>query len=144
MADLKAAMRDGDVTRREAIRMLRAAILNEEIEKRRPLDEGELGQVLRRVISRHEDSIEQFQKGGRRDLVDHEQGQLAVVRGYLAALPQPMSRDEVAERARVVIAELGASGPRDTGKVMGRLAGELRGKADMRQVNQVVQELLGA
>jgi uncharacterized protein YqeY len=141
MDDLKAAMREGDATRREAIRMVRAAVLHEEKERQRPLNDVEVFQVLQRLVNRHQDSIEQFQKGGREDLVAHEQSQLAVVRSYL---PQQMGREEIEPRVRAAIAETGASGRGDIGKVMQRLSGELRGKADLKEVNRVVQELLGA
>jgi uncharacterized protein YqeY len=141
MDDLKAAMREGDATRREAIRMVRAAVLHEEKERQRPLNDVEVFQVLQRLVNRHQDSIEQFQKGGREDLVAHEQAQLAVVRSYL---PQQMGREEIEPRVRAAIAETGASGRGDIGKVMQRLSGELRGKADLKEVNRVVQELLGA
>ena len=141
MDDLKAAMREGDATRREAIRMVRAAVLHEEKERQRPLNDVEVFQVLQRLVNRHQDSIEQFQKGGREDLVAHEQAQLAVVRSYL---PQQMGREEIEPRVRAAIAETGASGRGDIGRVMQRLSGELRGKADLKEVNRVVQELLGA
>jgi uncharacterized protein YqeY len=164
MADLKSAMRDGDTTRREAIRMLRAAILNEELElqrqalealqassdqplpedqavPRRSLTDDETLRLFQRLVKRHHDSIEQFQRGGRSDLVAHEEAQLAIIQGYL---PQQMGRDEIEALVRSVIAETGATSRRDMGKVMPRLTQELRGRADPREVNRVVQELLGA
>lgn len=141
MADLKDAMRAGDVERREAIRMLRAAILNEEIELQHPLDESEGLRVVERLVKRHQDSIEQFQRGGRDDLVAHEEAQLATIRRYL---PERLSQEEIETRVRAAIAETGATGRAQMGKVMGRLSGELRGKADMKDVSRLVQELLGA
>jgi uncharacterized protein YqeY len=141
MADLQTAMREGDATRREAIRMLRAAILNDEIDSGRRLNEDETLRVVERVVRRHHDSIEQFQKGGRADLVAHEQAQLAAIQIYL---PQKMPREEIEVHVRAAINETGARGRGDTGKLMQRLAGELRGKADLKEVNRVVQELLGA
>ena len=155
MADLKVAMREGDETRREAIRMLRAAILNEEVElqrqafeaggddssvARRPLTDQEAQRVVERLVKRHQDSIAEFRKGHRQDLVDREQAQLAVVAGYLPY--QLYGRAEIEAAVRGVIAQTGAQGPRELGKVMGRLSGELRGKADMNQVRQLAQELL--
>ena len=141
VADLKTAMREGDASRREAIRMLRAAILNDEIDVGRPLSEDETLRVVERLVRRHHDSIEQFQKGGRADLVTHEQAQLAAIQTYL---PQKMPREEIEVHVRAAIDESGARGRGDTGKLMQRLAGELRGKADLKEVNAVVQELLGA
>jgi uncharacterized protein YqeY len=141
MADLKSAMREGDAPRREAIRMLRAAVLNEQIELQRPLTEDETLRVVERIVRRHHDSIQQFEKGGRADLVAHEQAQLAAVESYL---PQKMPRGEIEARVRAVIVETGARGRGDTGKLMQRLAGELRGKADLKEVSRVVEEQLGA
>ena len=156
MADLKVAMREGDETRREAIRMLRAAILNEEVElqrqafeaggddssvARRPLTDQEAQRVVERLVKRHQDSIAEFRKGNRQDLVDREQAQLAVVASYLPY--QLYGRAEIETAVREAIAQTGAQGPRELGKVMGRLSGELRGKADMNEVRQVAQELLG-
>jgi uncharacterized protein YqeY len=140
LTDLKSAMRDGDVARREAIRMLRAAILNEEIERQRPLTEDEGIRVVERLVKRHRESIEQFEQGGRADLVTFEQAQLEAVRGYL---PQQLSPEEITERVRGAIAATGATGPGDSGRVMQRLASELRGKADLKAVSQVVREQLG-
>lgn len=161
MDDLKAAMRGGDVTRREAIRMLRAEILKEEVEQqkrafdarggeasgggaveRRALSDAEIVGVVERLVKRHQDSIAEFKKGGRDDLIAHEESQLAVIAGYL---PYTLySPAEIEDAVRRAIAETGASGPRDLGKVMPKLSGELRGKADMNQVRRVVQEMLGA
>jgi uncharacterized protein YqeY len=141
MSDLKVAMREGDPSRREAIRMLRAAVLNEEIDQQRRLNDDDVLRVVERVVKRHHDSIEQFQKGGRADLVAHEQAQLAVVKSYL---PERMPREEIEAHVKAAITETGARGRGDTGKLMQRLAGELRGKADLKEVNRVVQEQLGA
>jgi hypothetical protein len=163
LADLKTAMREGDTTRVEAIRMLRAAIFNEELDlqrqelesrlaqgqnvpedaaiPRRPLSDEQALQVVERLVKRHRDSIEQFQKGGRRDLVEHEESQLAAIQGYL---PEMMPREQIEERVRLVIAETGATGRGEMGKVMQRLSGELRGRADLKEVSRVVQEMLSA
>lgn len=141
MADLAEAMRAGDTDRREAIRMLRAAIKNEEIERGHPLSDDEVQIVVARVAKRHRESIEQFAQGGRPDLVRHEEVQLAALQPYL---PSRMSRQEIESAVRAVIAETGASGPRAQGHVMAALAQRLRDKADLRDVNGVVRELLGS
>jgi len=141
MADLRAAMREADVPRREAIRLLRAAVLNEEIERRRPLTDEESLVVVERLVKRHQDSIEQFRKGGRADLVAYEQAQLAAIQGYL---PERLPREEIAARVQAAIEETGARNRADTGRVMQRLAGELRGRADLKEVSRLVQERLGA
>lgn len=141
LEDLKAAMRAGDVERREALRMLRAAILNEEIERQHTLSDGEVLAVIERLIKRHQDSIEQFRQGNRLDLVAREEAQMAAIRAYL---PERLTREEIEARVRAAIAETGARGRGDVGKVMQRLAPELRGRADLKEVNRVVQDLLGA
>lgn len=139
MADLREAMRAGDVERREAIRMLRAAILNQEIEVGHPLGDDEAAAVVMRLAKRHRESIEEFQRGNRPDLVTHEQAQLAAIEAYL---PRQMGRDEVEAHVRAAIAATGAASPGDVGKVMRQLSAELRGKADLKLVNQVALELL--
>lgn len=141
LEDLKAAMRAGDVERREALRMLRAAILNEEIERQHTLSDSEVLAVIERLIKRHQDSIEQFRQGNRPDLVAREEAQMAAIRAYL---PERLTREEIEARVRAAIAETGARGRGDVGKVMQRLAPELRGRADLKEVNRVVQDLLGA
>ena len=141
MADLRAAMREADVPRREAIRLLRAAVLNEEIERRRPLTDEETLVVVQRLVKRHQDSIEQFERGGRPDLVAYEQAQLAAIRSYL---PERLPREEIEVHVQAAIQETGARNRADAGRVMQRLAGELRGRADLREVSRLVQERLGA
>lgn len=151
--DLKAAMRAGDTLRRDTIRYLLAAVRNAEVEKRtraleagRPIGEAEARlsdeevlAVIGRLVKQHQDSIEAYRAGGRPDLVAREEAELQVLRQYL---PPQLSRDEIAARAREVIAATGAQGPRDMGKVMPRLQADLRDRADMRLVSEVVRELL--
>jgi uncharacterized protein YqeY len=141
MADLRAAMRQGDVPRKEAIRLLRAAVLNEEIERRRPLTDDEALIVVERLVKRHQDSIDQFRKGRREDLVAYEQAQLAAIKSYL---PERLPREEIEARVRAAIEQAGASSRADTGKVMQQLAAGLRGRADLKEVSRLVQERLGA
>ncbi|HET7035692.1 MAG TPA: GatB/YqeY domain-containing protein [Thermomicrobiaceae bacterium] len=113
--DLKDAMRSGDVTRRETLRFLRAEIHNQEIEHGRPLTDAEIIEVVQRQIKQRRDSIEQFGRGGRPDLVAVEEAQIAVLEHYL---PPQLSYDEVLDVARIVVQEIGASGARDMGRVM--------------------------
>lgn len=141
MTDLKSAMRAADVPRREAIRMLRAAILNEEIEVQRPLEDAEALRVIDRLVKRHRDSIEQFEKGGRPDLVAHEQTQMAVIQAYL---PERIGPADLEEQVRAAILQTGAHGRSDSGKVMQVLAAQLRGKADLSEVSRIVREQLSA
>ena len=139
-SDLRDAMRAKDVPRRNTIRMLEAAIKNAEIEKRgADLPESDVLAILQRQVKQRRESIEQFEKGGRDDLAETERVEIAIIEQYL---PRQLSREEVTERARAVIDQVGASGPGDRGKVMGMLMKELRGEADGSLVNAVVGELL--
>jgi uncharacterized protein YqeY len=139
--DLKSAMRAGDEVRRDAIRMLRAALKNEEIELRHPLTEEESQQVVARIAKRHRESIEQFTQGNRPDLVRHEEAQLAVVEQFLPTL---MSREEIAAEVAAVLPTVHATGPRAQGAVMAALAPKLRGRADLKIVSEVVREALAS
>lgn len=139
--DLKVAMRSGDEIRRDAIRMLRAALKNEEIELRHPLTDDESARVVARIAKRHRESIDQFNQGNRPDLVKHEEEQLAVIEQFL---PTMMPRDQVEAEVRAVLSTVDTSGPRAQGAVMAAIAPRLRGKADMKVVSEVVRELLAA
>ena len=139
--DLRDAMRQRDDLRRSTLRLIRAAIQNEEIARRKSLDDAEVVNVLSRLVRQHQESITEFRRGNRPDLVEREEAELAFVRQYL---PQQLTHQEVTELARQVIAEVGASGPTDLGKVMGRLMPQVRGRADGATVRQVVAELLGS
>jgi uncharacterized protein YqeY len=137
--DLKEAIRQRDEARKTAIRMLTWAIKNAEVEKGRPLEDHEVLSLVQKEIRRRLESIEQFRKGNRPDLVEKEEAELKVLQAYL---PPPMTREEVAEVARQVMAEVGAKSPRDKGKVMPILIQRLAGRADGRLINEVVSELL--
>jgi len=139
--DLKDAMRQRDDLRRSTLRLIRAAIQNEEIARRKSLDDAEVINVLSRLVRQHQESIAEFRRGNRPDLVEREEAELAFVRQYL---PQQLTHQEVTELARQVIAEVGASGPTDLGKVMGRLMPQVRGRAEGAAARQVVAELLGS
>ena len=138
--DLKEAMRERDERRRSVLRMTISALHNAEIAAGRELDEGDELAVLGKEAKQRRDSIEEFRKAGRQDIVDKEEAELAILTAYL---PQQVSRDEIAEAARQVIQETGASGARDIGKVMPALMQRFRGRADGKDVNEVVRELLG-
>lgn len=137
--DLKAAVRSGDQARKTALRLVTAAVRNAEIAAGRPLDDEDVLKVIQREARQHEESIQQFQQAGRQDLVQKEQAELAVLAAYL---PARLSREEIAAQARAVIQEVGAAGPRDKGRVMGALMPRLGSRADGREVNEVVTELL--
>ncbi len=140
--DLKNAMKSGDRLRLETLRSLRAALLEKQIERRgggatmSPEDEVA---VLLSAAKRRKESIEQFGRGGRQDLVDQESSELAIIQEYL---PRQMSRDEVRKTLEAIIVETGARSAADFGKVMPAAMKELKGKADGKVVQELVKELL--
>ena len=137
--DLKDAMRQKDELRRSTLRLIRAAIQNEEISLRKSLDDAGVINILSQQARQRQESIAEFQRGNRPELVEREEAELAIIRHYM---PQQLTRDEITELARQAIAEVGATEASDTGKVMGRLMPQLRGKAEGGEVSQVVTELL--
>lgn len=139
-SDLKEALRQRDESRKTALRLLQAAVHNAEIAAGEPLsDAGILGIIQRQVRQRRE-SIEEFKRGGRPDLVAKEEAELAVLRSYL---PPPLTPEELREAARQVIQQVGARSPADKGKVIPVLIAQLAGRAEGRDINAVVSELLG-
>jgi uncharacterized protein YqeY len=140
--ELKDAMKTGDEVRRDAIRMLRAALKNEQIELQHPLTGDEVDAVVVRIAKRHRDSIAEFKKGNRPDLVAHEEAQLAVVERF--AKVQMLSREQLEAEVRQTIADLNVSGPRAMGPVMTALSKKLKDQADMRLVNEIVRSELAA
>ena len=138
-ADLKDAMRARDEVRRNVLRLTIAALRNAEISAGEELDQEASLAVVSTQAKRRRESIEEFRKAGRQDLVEQEEAELAVLAAYL---PQPLSRDEIIEAARRVIEETGAVGAKELGKVMPVLMRQFQGRADGREVNQVVRELL--
>jgi uncharacterized protein YqeY len=142
MEDMKAAMKAGPAgkVRLEAIRILKAEIKNVEIEKKRPLTDDEILEVITKQVKKLKDSIADFEKGGRPDMAAKVEADVAVLVEYL---PQAMSEAEIRELAQQVIAEVGAQGPKDLGKVMGPILSRTKGRADGKLVNQIVKELLG-
>lgn len=139
-ADLRDALRAGDAVRKVTIRGASAAIRNAEIAAGRAYQDSDVLGVLQREVKQRRDSIEEFGKAGRPDLVAKESAELAVLQTYL---PEQLTRAEIEAEARAVIAETGASGPRDKGKVMPVLVKRLAGRAEGREVNAVVSALLG-
>jgi len=138
-ADLKQALKEGDETRKSTLRLILAAVHNAEIDKGAALDDGGVLAVIVKQVKQRHDSVEEFRRGNRQDLVDKEESEAAILQAYL---PPAMSREEIEVAARKVIAEVGAQGPRDMGKVMGPLTAELRGRADGAEISAVVRELL--
>ncbi len=139
--DLKTAMKAGDQVARETIRFTLAGIKNAEIEKRGPLSPDDELALLQRETKRRADSIDQFRAGKREDLVEKEEAQLAILRRYL---PAAMSDAELSELVATVVAETGASGPKDMARVMPVLLQRVAGRADGRRVSAAVREALAA
>ena len=140
MDDLKQAMRGGDKVRRSVIRLVMAAIKNAEIARQAALDDTDILGIIAKEVRQRGESIEAFRQGNRHDLVAQEEAELAILNEYL---PQQMTREEIIVAARRVIEEVGAQGLGDKGKVMPKLIAQLKGRADGREINTVVTELLG-
>ncbi len=137
--DLKVALRKGDKLRLSTIRAVISAAKYAEIDKGKPLEDPDLLGIIAKEAKQRRESIDAFRKGNRQDLVEKEEGELAVLTEYL---PQQMSREEIVALATKVISEMGAKGPADKGKVMGKLMPQVKGRAEGQLVNTVVSELL--
>lgn len=137
--DLKDAIRQGGDARKTAIRMVIAAIKNAEVAAGQPLEDKDVLAVIGKQVKQRRESIEEFQKAKRQDLVDKEEAELHILQTYM---PPAISRDEIVAEAKAVIEEVGAAGPSDKGKVMQALMPRLAGKADGRDINEVATELL--
>ena len=138
--DLKKAIREQDALRRTVLRTIRSEVHNEEIALQKPLDndDGIVGVISRQVRQRRE-SIYEFRKGQREDLVEREEAELAILLDYL---PPQLTPEELTVLVQGVIQDMGAQGPGDKGKVMGRLMPQVKGKAEGSAVNEVVSKLL--
>lgn len=137
--DVKAAMLAKDTERRDTIRLLTAAIKQKEVDERIELDDAGVIAVIDKMVKQRKDSIAAFEQGGRADLAAKEAAELVVLQAYL---PARLSADEVAAEVKAIVAELGAKGPGDMGKVMGAVKAKLAGKADMGQVSAAVKAAL--
>jgi len=140
-ADLRDALRAGDEARKVAIRGLMTAVRYADIEARKELDDDAILVVVGREIKQRRDSIVEYTKANRPDLVAKEEAEIAVMAPYL---PPQLSRDDIVEAARAVIDRVGAKGPADKGRVMPVIMNELRGRAEGREINDVVTELLAS
>ena len=140
VADVTVAMKAKDAARTSTLRMLKAAIVNRQIEKGGELDEEELLKLLRSQVKQRRDSVEQYEKGGRQDLADKELAEIAVIEGYL---PQAASQEEIDKAVAEAIAETGASSMKEMGAVMKAVMPRLAGKnADGRAVSEAVKTKL--
>ena len=137
--DMKAAMRARETERLGTIRLLLAAIKQREVDERVTLDDAAVTAVIDKMIKQRKDSISQFETAGRSDLVEKEAAELAVLSAYV---PQQLSEAEVAAEVQAAIAQTGAAGPQDMGKVMGVLKPKLAGRADMTAVSGLVKAAL--
>ncbi|MDN6885173.1 GatB/YqeY domain-containing protein [Variovorax sp. CAN2819] len=137
--DMKTAMRAKDSERLATIRLLLAAMKQKEVDERVELDDAMVVAIVDKMVKQRKDSIAAFTTGGRTDLADKEAAEIKVLEVYL---PQRMGADEVAAEVKAIVAELGAKGPGDMGKVMGVVKTRLAGKADMGQVSAAVKAAL--
>ena len=137
--DMKAAMRARETEKLGTIRLLLAAIKQREVDDRTELDDASVTAVIDKMIKQRKDSISQFETAGRADLVAKEKGELDVLAAYM---PAQMSEDEIAAEVQAVVAQTGAAGPQDMGKVMGVLKPKLAGRADMTAVSAKVKAAL--
>jgi uncharacterized protein YqeY len=139
--EIKAAMRSGDAMRRDALRMILAAVQRVEKEGKHTLSDEEMVSVLARELKVRTESLEAFTSGGRSDLAAREAHAIAIVNEFL---PQPLSEQELRSLVDRAIAETGAASPRDMGKVMGWLSPKIKGRADGKVVSQMVTQALAA
>ena len=137
--DMKTAMRAKETERLSTIRMLLAAIKQKEVDERITVDDAQAVALVDKLIKQRKDSVAAYQQAGRADLADKESAEIAVLQAYL---PARLSADEVAAEVRAIVAELGASGPGDMGKVMGAAKARLAGKAEMASVSAAVKQAL--
>jgi uncharacterized protein YqeY len=139
--DITAAMKAKDQGRLSPLRMAKAALVNREVEKGRALEEAEAAQVIASLIKQRRDSIEQFAKGGREDLVAKETAEMLVLEAYL---PPPIAPAELEAAVDAAIAETGASSVKDLGRVMKAVMGKLAGRTvDGRAINEIARRKMG-
>lgn len=137
--DMKQAMKSQNKFRLSVIRMVRSAIKNIEIDQRKTLDDHEILDILSREIKQRRDALQEFEKAGRDDLVDSVKAEIAIIAEYL---PQQLSEEEIVDIVRQTIQETGASSKAEMGKVMSALMPKVKGRADGKLVNQIVQQQL--
>jgi uncharacterized protein YqeY len=140
ISDLTASMKAQDASRTSTLRMIKAGMMNREIEKGGELDDEELMKLLRSMVKQRRDSVEQFEKGARQELADKEKAEIVVIEAYL---PQAASQEEIEQAVSAAIAETGASSMKEMGKVMKAAQAQLAGKnADGRTVSELVKSKL--
>lgn len=137
--DLKAAMRGGEVARRDTIRLLLAALKQREVDERKVLTDADVLGIIEKMLKQRRDSINQFEKGGRQDLADKEKQELVLLQAYM---PQALSDAEITAAVAAAVTETAAAAPSDMGKVMAVLKPKLAGRADMTKVSAAVKAQL--
>ena len=138
-SDLKNAMRERDKAKRDALRMLLAAIKQEEVDNRHTLDDEGVTAVLSRQMKQRRESIADYEKAGQPDQVEKERYEMNLIEGYL---PQMMSQEEIEPIVAQIISDLGVTDMKGMGQVMGQVMAQLQGKADGRLVSQIVRQRL--
>ena len=139
--DLKKSLKGGNSIKSSVIRLLKSAVKYREIEKKAPLTDDEIIEVIMSGIKQRRDSIEQFSKGGRSDLVEKESTEIGILQAYL---PQPITDEELVDEVKAVMKEVGATSAKDMGKVMKALMPRLKGRAEGTKVSSIVKELMDA
>jgi uncharacterized protein len=137
--DMKTAMKTGEKERLGTIRLVNAAIKQREVDERIQLDDAQVLAILEKMVKQRKDSIDQYEKAGREELAAIERAEIAVIAQYL---PAKLGEAEVLAAIDAVIAETGASGPADMGKVMGAIKPKLAGQADMGEVSKLIKQRL--
>jgi len=141
VADLTASMKAQDTPRTSTLRMVKAAMMNRQIEKGSELDDEDMSKLLRSLVKQRRDSVEQYEKAARQDLADKEKAEIAIIEAYL---PQSASQEEIERAVAAAIQETGAASLKDIGKVMKATQSQLAGKnADGRLVSDIVKAKLG-
>jgi len=139
VADMKSAMKAGDKDRLGVVRMILAAIKQQEVDQRADMDDAAVLSVLNKMVKQRRDSVAQFRQGGRDDLADAEEAEIVVLESYL---PEQMSDAEIDALVDQILDETGATGMRDMGKVMGLLKRKIEGRADLGRVSSKVKSRL--
>ena len=139
MADMKEAMKAHDKDRLAVIRMVRGAVRQQEIDGKKELEDSDVIAVISKEVKMRRDSIEEFNKGGRQDLVEKTQAEIDILMPYL---PAQLSEDEVRELVKAAVEATGAKTQKDMGKVMGKLMPKVKGSADGKMVNNIVRSML--
>ena len=137
--DMKAAMKAKEAAKLSAIRLLNAAIKQKEVDERVELDDAAVAAVIEKLVKQRKDSVTQYEAANRQDLADVEKAEIDILSAYL---PEKMSSEEVAAAVAAAVAQTGAKGPADMGKLMGVLKPQLAGKADMAEVSKLVKAAL--